>query len=153
MGRRSAGDRHSKTPIVGGGCRGQKGVAILRSSDAVVEAAHPLPETAMIRIVCHVALLALALSLATCKQPTGPSEKAASAKNEKPAAPAEGKPQEPIDALKALGGAVRFDGEGNVIVVQIRDGKATDATAKLLVAMESLKDLQLSGEKVTDAKS
>ena len=46
---------------------------------------------------------------------------------------------------------MKLDGEGNVIVVQIRNGTATDATAKLIVSMESLKDLQLSGPKVTDA--
>ena len=119
----------------------------------------------MKRIACQIALLALALPLAACnerprnddgpknvapkgKEPAGASGKTKPAKTEKPAARVEG---EAIEILKAVGAAIRLDGEGNVIVVQIRDGKATDATAKLLVAMKSLKDLQLSGEKVTDA--
>jgi ATP-dependent DNA ligase len=51
-----------------------------------------------------------------------------------------------------LGAAVKRDDKGDVIVVQVRDGNATDATAKLLVGMQSLKDLQLSGEALPDCE-
>src|SRR5689334_12716699 len=106
----------------------------------------------MKRVFCNAGLITLALALAASVERFGNGDEPnrSPTANGQAIAPKE-ITQEPLDTLKALGASTKLDDKGNVIVVQIRDGKATDATAKLLVAMKGLKDLQLSGEKVTDA--
>ncbi len=95
----------------------------------------------MKRNAYHFALLMLVFSWIACSERPreGDDSRMPAAANGETAAPAEGDLQETLDALEALGAAVKLDDKGNVIVVQVGNGEANDDTAELLVGMQSLK--------------
>ncbi len=60
-------------------------------------------------------------------------------------------PSDPIESLQSLGGLLKFNDEGDLLVADLTDTPATDAHVELLIQIESLHAVDLSGTQVTSA--
>ncbi len=117
-------------------------------------------------------LFVLTLSLVTaCSQTNNPPDKATPAKPDEaavkaPAEDGEAAPPAPVatsaekDAsqgkgplaqLEQLGGAIKRDGQGKPVVIDLSKTQAVDADLALLEGMETLKSLNLAERPITDA--
>ncbi len=59
--------------------------------------------------------------------------------------------QKASDALHALGARLKTDDQGQVVLVELGEGKASDSAARWLRAFPQLKSLRWTGPQVTDA--